>query len=101
MEACAESRNFLASRWKYLVRCACGYYRRAGRGGGVNRLRQLRTDALLTVEELAEATGVPVNTIYNIEAGRVARPKMSTLEPLAQHFGVPASQFVASSEVPA
>jgi transcriptional regulator with XRE-family HTH domain len=47
------------------------------------RLKQLREEAVLTVHELAEASGVSDDTISKIENGqRIARP--STLRKLAQ-----------------
>jgi transcriptional regulator with XRE-family HTH domain len=51
------------------------------------RLKQLREEAVLTVHELAEASGVSDDTISKIENGqRVARP--STLRKLAQVLNV-------------
>lgn len=64
----------------------------------MNRLRQLRTDALLTVEQLAEQTGVPKSTIWNIEAGRVRRPSIRTLERLAQRLGARPSELVPTAD---
>ena len=51
------------------------------------RLKQLREEAVLTVHELAEASGVSDDTISKIENGqRIARP--STLRKLAQALAV-------------
>src|SRR5215208_861918 len=51
------------------------------------RLKQLREEAVLTVHELAEASGVSDDTISKIENGqRVARP--STLRKLARALNV-------------
>jgi transcriptional regulator with XRE-family HTH domain len=51
------------------------------------RLKQLREEAVLTVHELSEASGVSDDTISKIENGqRVARP--STLRKLAQVLNV-------------
>jgi len=52
----------------------------------MNRLKELREDAVLTLVELAEKSGVSESTITNIESGhRVGRP--STLRKLAQALG--------------
>src|ERR687898_3303935 len=51
------------------------------------RLKQLREEAVLTVHELAEASGVSDDTISKIENGqRVARP--NTLRKLARALNV-------------
>ncbi len=53
----------------------------------LTRLKQLREEAVLTVHELAEASGVSDDTISKIENGqRVARP--NTLRKLASALGV-------------
>ncbi|MFI6818867.1 ATP-binding protein [Nonomuraea sp. NPDC050328] len=46
-------------------------------------LRQARTDARLTVEELSEASGVSVRAIGDMERGKVASPQRRTAEALA------------------
>jgi tetratricopeptide (TPR) repeat protein/transcriptional regulator with XRE-family HTH domain len=51
-------------------------------------LRELRRRALLTQEELAERSGVSVSTIAGVEAGRVRRPRGSSLRLLADALGV-------------
>jgi transcriptional regulator with XRE-family HTH domain len=49
----------------------------------MNRLKELREDAVLTLHELAEKSGVSEDTITKIENGhRAGRP--STLRKLAQ-----------------
>lgn len=58
----------------------------------MNRLQQLRLDALLTAEDLAGQVGVSAKTIYNLEAGKGAR--ITTLKALATHFKVPASTLL-------
>lgn len=60
----------------------------------MNTLRRLRIDEALTVEQLSEKTGVKVTTIYNLERGAIANPRISTLAPLAEHFNVPASSLL-------
>lgn len=52
-------------------------------------VRQLRESGRLTLQELAQASGVPWTTIQAIETGRSLRPKRETLEALAQALGSP------------
>jgi tetratricopeptide (TPR) repeat protein/transcriptional regulator with XRE-family HTH domain len=47
-------------------------------------LRQLRTGAGLTQEELAEAAGVSVRSVRDLERGRVATPQRETVRLLAE-----------------
>ncbi|MFD8141565.1 helix-turn-helix domain-containing protein [Streptomyces sp. NPDC059708] len=47
-------------------------------------LRQLRLDRALTMEELAEASGVSVRAISDMERGRSTRPRRGTVTALAQ-----------------
>lgn len=56
----------------------------------MTRLEQLRVDALLTPEDLAEKTGVSARTIRRLEA-RQGKATIATLAPLATFFSVPAS----------
>lgn len=58
------------------------------------RLTQLRIDKFLTVEELAEKSGVTKTTIYNLERGDVTRPRRDTLRGLAEFFDVPPSELL-------
>jgi tetratricopeptide (TPR) repeat protein/transcriptional regulator with XRE-family HTH domain len=51
-------------------------------------LGELRRVAGLTQEELAERTGLTVRGISNIERGRVARPRRSSLEAIARGLGL-------------
>ena len=58
----------------------------------LTRLKQLREEAVLTVHELAEASGVSDDTISKIENGqRVARP--NTLRKLARALNVSAQEL--------
>ncbi|MFB9687438.1 ATP-binding protein [Amycolatopsis plumensis] len=58
-----------------------------------NLLGELRRVAGLTQEELAERTGLTVRGISNIERGRVARPRRSSLEALARGLGLRGDQI--------
>jgi tetratricopeptide (TPR) repeat protein/transcriptional regulator with XRE-family HTH domain len=51
-------------------------------------LRQLRTEAGLTQEELAEAAGVSVRSVRDLERGRVATPQKETVRLLANALGL-------------
>jgi transcriptional regulator with XRE-family HTH domain len=51
--------------------------------GFAGLLRQLRTGAGLTQEELAEAAGVSVRSVRDLERGRVATPQKETVRLLA------------------
>ncbi len=53
----------------------------------------------LTQEELAEHSGVSVRSIRDLEAGRVARPRRSTVELLAEVFGVAPGELLESPPV--
>lgn len=49
-------------------------------------LKNLRINARLTREQLADATGVSQKTIRNIENGHVAEPRVETLWKLAAFY---------------
>jgi len=65
-------------------------------GCSVKRLEQLRIDASLTPDELADQVGMAGNTIRRLEAGQRAR--VSTLTRLAAFFGVRASELLLDAE---
>jgi tetratricopeptide (TPR) repeat protein/transcriptional regulator with XRE-family HTH domain len=52
------------------------------------RLRLLRTQALLTQEQLAERARLSVRTVRNLEAGRIRRPRAGSLRLLADALGL-------------
>lgn len=58
------------------------------------RLEELRTNALLTIPELAAETGVSRWTIQSLESGRRRKPRIATLKPLAEYFGEPAADLM-------
>ncbi|GAB2997105.1 XRE family transcriptional regulator [Streptomyces pseudoechinosporeus] len=55
-------------------------------------LRQLRLDAFLTIEGLAEASGVSVRGIGDLERGRRAAPQRRTVAALADGLGLDENQ---------
>ncbi|WP_186785503.1 helix-turn-helix domain-containing protein [Streptomyces misionensis] len=60
-----------------------------GGGSPAGRLvREARQHLGLTIEELAEASGVSVRTIGDVERGRSQRPQRGTLTALAQGLGL-------------
>src|SRR5262245_22215081 len=56
-------------------------------------LRQFRTDAALTQEELAERAGLSRNAISALERGTRTRPQRATVELLATALNLSADQF--------
>ena len=54
--------------------------------GGI--LRQLRKDRSLSQQELAQAAGVSVRTLTDLECGKVSRPRFATLRSLADALGL-------------
>ncbi|MEU2307289.1 helix-turn-helix domain-containing protein [Streptomyces misionensis] len=60
-----------------------------GGGSPAGRMvREARQGLGLTIEELAEASGVSVRTISDVERGRSQRPQRGTLTALAQGLGL-------------
>lgn len=51
------------------------------------RIRALREATGLSIERTAAAVGVSQGALWHIETGR-AKPRLSTLQGLARHFGV-------------
>ncbi len=56
------------------------------------RLRDLRTAAGLSVEQVSQASGLHKQTVYFLEAGRRA-PSLDTARRLAKALGQPLSVF--------
>jgi transcriptional regulator with XRE-family HTH domain len=59
----------------------------------VDRLRALRKDRVLTLQELSDKSGVPLNTIWRIESGYSKGARPSTIRKLAQGLGVEPSEL--------
>ncbi|MEV6286535.1 helix-turn-helix domain-containing protein [Kribbella sp. NPDC051770] len=62
--------------------------RAAGRSGFADLLLDSRVRAGFSQEELAEAAGLSVRTIRELEAGRVARPRKDSVRLLASALGL-------------
>jgi len=58
-------------------------------------LKELRHAAGLTQEQYAELAGIQYKVYQHIEAGRRPNPRLSTVERLAQGFGLSVSEFFA------
>ena len=52
-----------------------------------DRLRELRTAAGLTQQDLAVKAGLSISAVVHIEAGRIPDPRVSTLKALAKALG--------------
>lgn len=50
--------------------------------------------------ELAKRTGIPTSTINRILAGTVLDPRISTLKPLAEYFGISVDQLLGFTALP-
>jgi transcriptional regulator with XRE-family HTH domain len=51
------------------------------------RLRELRTAAGLTQQQLAVKAGLSMSAVAHLEAGRIPDPRLSTLKALARALG--------------
>ena len=74
--------------------------RAEGRAGFADLLLDLRVQAGLSQEELADRAGLSVRTIRELEAGRVARPRKDSVRLLAEGLGLrdgDAGKFLAAA----
>ncbi len=65
----------------------------------VNKLRTLRSEQVLTLKELEEASGVPLNTIWRLESeyrGQTTA-RQSTIRKLAGALGVEPKELVKNT----
>lgn len=54
----------------------------------------------LSGSELAKRTGLPISTVNRILAGTVIDPRISTLRPLAEYFGITVDQLLGYTALP-
>ncbi|PYI69767.1 XRE family transcriptional regulator [Arthrobacter livingstonensis] len=59
------------------------------------RLRALRTERNLTLEEVSTASGVSISTLSRLESGQ-RKPNLEILLPLARLYGVPLDNLVGA-----
>jgi len=64
-------------------------------------VRKHRQRLGLSQEALADAAGIAVRSVRNVEAGRVAQPRPTTLRLLADVFGISVDELIAGDRVPA
>lgn len=62
----------------------------------VEKLKALRKDRVLTLQELSDLSGITLNTIWRIEAGRNKSARPSTIRSLANALGVEPKELVKS-----
>jgi transcriptional regulator with XRE-family HTH domain len=62
------------------------------------RIKQLRDQRKWSQLKLAHEAGIALNTISRLERGEVADPSLSTLEALADAFGVTTAELVAKPD---
>lgn len=53
-----------------------------------SRLKKIRLDAGLTLEQVVEATGISKRTIITIENEEGANPSIDTVKRLIKYFGI-------------
>lgn len=63
-----------------------------------DRLRELRTAAGKTQQELATAAGLSWSVIAQIEQGKTPNPRLDTLQALARALGVTVSRLIGEEE---
>jgi transcriptional regulator with XRE-family HTH domain len=59
------------------------------------RIERLAARRNIQLDEIAEASGVRLPTLYRISTGRISDPKLSTLQAIAGALGVPVSRLIA------
>jgi len=60
----------------------------------VQKLRRLRKSRVLTLQELSDESGVPLNTIWRVESGYSKGARPSTIRKLAEALGVDPTELV-------
>ena len=65
-----------------------------------DRIKQLRTAADLTQQDLAVMAGLSISSVVQIERGIIPDPRMSTLRALAKALGVSMDELAAEDGSP-
>lgn len=58
------------------------------------RIRKIRTEQGLTVKELSQLSKVPEKTIYRVETGEVADPRLSSVIPIIKALNCSADEII-------
>ena len=58
------------------------------------KIRSIRNQQKLTVNELSKQSGVPEKTIYRIETGEVQDPKLSSIKPIIKALNCSADEII-------
>lgn len=58
-------------------------------------LKQLLSDKNMSIKELSEETGIPLNTLYSITKRDTINVRQDTLEKIAQTLDVPMNELIA------
>jgi transcriptional regulator with XRE-family HTH domain len=84
-----------ANKAKNVERNAGGRPRHLERNELGRRIERLAARRHKHLDEIAEASGVSLETIYRISTGRITDPRVSTLSALAEALGVPVTKLIA------
>ena len=60
----------------------------------MDKLKTLRKSRVLTLQELSNVSGVPLNTIWRIESGYSKGARPSTIRKLANALGIEPAELV-------
>ena len=67
---------------------------------GLEIINTIRKERGMTVEQLSEASGVPLNTLKKICAGIATNPTLNTIKAIAAALGCTLDDFLDDSERP-
>lgn len=65
----------------------------------VDRLRELKENAKMTVQQIADKSGVPVSTVSRILSGETANPQFQTVCDIISAMGGSVDEFIGISKV--
>lgn len=58
-------------------------------------LKDILADKNMTIKELSEATGIPLNTLYSITKRDTANVRQDTLERISKAVDIPANELIS------